>query len=194
MKCMDIQEVTSRSFMPISECPSARCRTNNTKGRLSLQVRGSKFTKFQEVRSAPFHYHFEQVFQACEIQEQDVARSTILKSWCPCIQINILLLSFSLLNDSLLSPWYTPLWQAKIQELADQVPKGHIPRSMTVQIHGELTRQVCSTSVSWKCETERHFRVITCIQCWSWWVSWDGSQISLSWWNGMPYISTISQL
>lgn len=41
--------------MPISECPSARCRTNNTKGRLCLQVRGSKFTKFQEVRSAPFH-------------------------------------------------------------------------------------------------------------------------------------------
>ena len=55
MMCMDIQEVTSRSFMPISECPSARCRTNNTKGRLCLQVRGSKFTKFQEVRSAPFH-------------------------------------------------------------------------------------------------------------------------------------------
>lgn len=73
------QEVTSRSFMPISECPSKRCRTNNAKGLLSLQVRGSKFTKFQE---------------------------------------------------------------AKIQELADQVPKGHIPRTMTVQIRGELTRQV----------------------------------------------------
>lgn len=73
------QEVTSRSFMPISECPSQRCRTNNAKGILSLQVRGSKFTKFQE---------------------------------------------------------------AKIQELADQVPKGHIPRTMTVQIRGELTRHV----------------------------------------------------
>lgn len=32
--------------------------------------------------------------------------------------------------------------QAKIQELADQVPKGHIPRTMTVQIRGELTRLV----------------------------------------------------
>jgi hypothetical protein len=39
--------------MPISECPSARCRTNNAKGQLCLQVRGSKFTKFQEVKSSP---------------------------------------------------------------------------------------------------------------------------------------------
>lgn len=34
-------------------------------------------------------------------------------------------------------------WQAKIQELAEHVPKGHIPRSMTVQFRGELTRKVC---------------------------------------------------
>ena len=47
---LSLQEVTSRTFMPISECPSARCRTNNAKGRLCLQVRGSKFTKFQEVK------------------------------------------------------------------------------------------------------------------------------------------------
>ncbi|CAK9204886.1 unnamed protein product [Sphagnum troendelagicum] len=73
------QEVTSRAFMPISECPSVRCRTNNAKGQLCLQVRGSKFTKFQE---------------------------------------------------------------AKIQELSEHVPKGHIPRSMTVHLRGELTRQV----------------------------------------------------
>lgn len=33
--------------------------------------------------------------------------------------------------------------EAKIQELASQVPTGHIPRSLTVQIMGELTRK-CS--------------------------------------------------
>ena len=33
--------------------------------------------------------------------------------------------------------------EARIQELPDQVPIGHIPRSMTVQCRGGLTR-VCS--------------------------------------------------
>ena len=32
--------------------------------------------------------------------------------------------------------------QAKIQELAEHVPKGHIPRTMTVHFRGELTRKV----------------------------------------------------
>ncbi|KAJ7300110.1 hypothetical protein O6H91_Y068900 [Diphasiastrum complanatum] len=73
------QEVMARTFMPLFECPSTRCRTNNAKGRLILQLRASKFLRFQE---------------------------------------------------------------AKIQELADQVPKGHIPRQMTVNIHGDLTRKV----------------------------------------------------
>jgi len=35
------------------------------------------------------------------------------------------------------------IWfQAKIQELAEHVPKGHIPRTMTVHLRGELTRKV----------------------------------------------------
>ncbi|XP_074316027.1 DNA replication licensing factor MCM7 isoform X1 [Silene latifolia] len=73
------QEVTARVFMPLFECPSKRCKMNNTKGNLILQLRASKFLKFQE---------------------------------------------------------------AKIQELAEHVPKGHIPRSMTVHFRGELTRKV----------------------------------------------------
>ncbi|XP_015089644.1 DNA replication licensing factor MCM7 [Solanum pennellii] len=73
------QEVTARVFMPLSECPSKRCTVNKAKGNLILQLRASKFLKFQE---------------------------------------------------------------AKIQELAEHVPKGHIPRSMTVHFRGELTRKV----------------------------------------------------
>ncbi|KAL3517377.1 hypothetical protein ACH5RR_019966 [Cinchona calisaya] len=73
------QEVTSRVFMPLFECPSQRCKINKTKGNLILQLRASKFLKFQE---------------------------------------------------------------AKIQELAEHVPKGHIPRTMTVHFRGELTRKV----------------------------------------------------
>lgn len=44
-----MQEVTARQFMPIHECPSVRCRSNNARGQLQLQTRGSKFVKFQEV-------------------------------------------------------------------------------------------------------------------------------------------------
>ncbi|KAM3323676.1 DNA replication licensing factor MCM7 [Capsicum chacoense] len=73
------QEVTARVFMPLFECPSYRCKVNKAKGNLILQLRASKFLKFQE---------------------------------------------------------------AKIQELAEHVPKGHIPRSMTVHFRGELTRKV----------------------------------------------------
>ncbi|XP_009598018.1 DNA replication licensing factor MCM7 [Nicotiana tomentosiformis] len=73
------QEVTARVFMPLFECPSKRCDVNKAKGNLILQLRASKFLKFQE---------------------------------------------------------------AKIQELAEHVPKGHIPRTMTVHFRGELTRKV----------------------------------------------------
>lgn len=73
------QEVTARTFMPLFECPSKRCRENGAKGRITLQVRASKFLKFQE---------------------------------------------------------------AKLQELAESVPKGHIPRSLAVHLRGELTRHV----------------------------------------------------
>ncbi|CAL1398694.1 unnamed protein product [Linum trigynum] len=73
------QEVTARAFMPLFKCPSKRCVTNNRNGNLILQLRASKFQKFQE---------------------------------------------------------------AKVQELAEDVPMGHIPRSMTVHFRGELTRKV----------------------------------------------------
>jgi DNA replication licensing factor MCM7 len=71
------QEVNSRQFTPIVQCPSDRCKTNQQMGRLLLQTKASKFDKYQEV---------------------------------------------------------------KFQELPDQVPMGHIPRSLTVYLRGELTR------------------------------------------------------
>ncbi|KAF9473770.1 MCM-domain-containing protein [Pholiota conissans] len=35
---------------------------------------------------------------------------------------------------------FSPFQEVKIQEMPDQVPVGHIPRSMTVHVHGSLTR------------------------------------------------------
>ncbi|KAI0780553.1 MCM-domain-containing protein [Trametes elegans] len=37
---------------------------------------------------------------------------------------------------------FSPFQEVKIQEMADQVPVGHIPRSMTVHVNGTLTRQL----------------------------------------------------
>lgn len=45
--------------MPLVMCPSQDCVTNKSGGRLSLQTRGSKFVKFQEVKIQ------EQVIELC---------------------------------------------------------------------------------------------------------------------------------
>lgn len=37
---------------------------------------------------------------------------------------------------------FMPFQEIKIQEMADQVPVGHIPRQLTIHCHGELVRQV----------------------------------------------------
>jgi DNA replication licensing factor MCM7 len=73
------QPITTKSFLPMTECPSEECVANSSKGQLFLSTRASKFVPFQEV---------------------------------------------------------------KIQEMADQVPVGHIPRSLTVNCNGSLTRQL----------------------------------------------------
>lgn len=52
---VDAQEVTGRTFMPLTECPSKRCRTNRVRSMLHLHTRGSKFLKFQEVACAILH-------------------------------------------------------------------------------------------------------------------------------------------
>lgn len=44
------QPIVSTSFMPQINCPGEDCRVNRSGGRLTLQSRGSKFTKFQEIR------------------------------------------------------------------------------------------------------------------------------------------------
>ncbi|CAF3577212.1 unnamed protein product [Rotaria socialis] len=44
------QPITSPTFMPLVMCQSQDCVTNKSGGRLSLQTRGSKFIKFQEVK------------------------------------------------------------------------------------------------------------------------------------------------
>ncbi|KAJ5787727.1 hypothetical protein N7457_002717 [Penicillium paradoxum] len=77
--CEVFQPITTKQYLPLTECLSEDCKKNNTKGNLFLSTRASKFSPFQEV---------------------------------------------------------------KIQEMADQVPVGHIPRTLTIHCHGALTRQL----------------------------------------------------
>ena len=44
------QVIQSMSFMPLQTCPSDDCRVNKSGGRLYQQTKGSKFTKFQEIK------------------------------------------------------------------------------------------------------------------------------------------------
>lgn len=78
--CETFQPIYDRDFTPLSECSSSVCKSQKSLSRLTMQMRGSKFVKFQEVR---------------------------------------------------------------IQELSEQVPEGRIPRTLTVHVYGELTRN-CS--------------------------------------------------
>lgn len=76
--CESFQPVEGYEWTPLFECTSSICKANRNLGRLTMQVRGSKFTKCQEI---------------------------------------------------------------KIQEHADQVPVGHIPRMATIIAYGEQTRR-----------------------------------------------------
>ena len=48
--CEVFQPVTTKQFLPMTECLSEECTQNNSKGQLFLSTRASKFVPFQEVK------------------------------------------------------------------------------------------------------------------------------------------------
>lgn len=44
------QEINSRNFTPLTECPSSECKANRSKGQLFMSTRASKFSAFQDVK------------------------------------------------------------------------------------------------------------------------------------------------
>ncbi|CAI2386669.1 unnamed protein product [Moneuplotes crassus] len=72
------QTVPGKQFTPLVDCPSLKCIKDEVKGKLYLQVRGSKFVSYQDV---------------------------------------------------------------KVQELSDQVPVGHVPRTLNLQVKGLLVNK-----------------------------------------------------
>ena len=43
------QTIPDRIFLPLLDCPSTSCKNNQTRGKLNLVVRGSKFMNYQEI-------------------------------------------------------------------------------------------------------------------------------------------------
>lgn len=44
------EEVMRRQFVPMVECPSRKCKSDGSKGKLFMMTRASKFIPFQEVK------------------------------------------------------------------------------------------------------------------------------------------------
>lgn len=44
------QQVAGPNFMPMFTCQSEICQQNKRRGRLTLQTRGSRFVRFQEIK------------------------------------------------------------------------------------------------------------------------------------------------
>jgi DNA replication licensing factor MCM7 len=108
------QEITGPSFMPHYSCTSRTCVLEKRKGRLFLQVRGSKFEKFQEIKIQ-------------EMVRGSVGRLPLVLSRHVddlCFFVTRLLTPLATLTSC----------------QANDVPTGHIPRTMTVYARGEVTR------------------------------------------------------
>jgi len=43
-------QVDAKSYMPLFDCESKQCKTNQITGHLQMQTRGSKFVKYQELK------------------------------------------------------------------------------------------------------------------------------------------------
>lgn len=93
------QDVDGKKITPLTECITEVCVQNQSRGKLHMQTRASKFTPFQE----------------CKIQE--------MVSW-------------------LMNQVTCRLLTVFITSQADQVPVGHIPRSMNIHLYGSQARGV----------------------------------------------------
>ena len=76
------QEITSRTFLPLSDCPTAACLIDRVKGTLVMQTRASKFVPFQEMKiqemvSSAFFIHFLYLGRGrCSVQSSDASSYT----------------------------------------------------------------------------------------------------------------------
>lgn len=76
-----------------------------------------------------------------EIFQEVTSRAYLPLTVCPSVQCRTNKVKGMLYQQTRASK-FVPFQEARIQEMADQVPIGHIPRSMTVHLYGPLTRSL----------------------------------------------------
>lgn len=76
-----------------------------------------------------------------EIFQEVAGRSYMPLSFCPAPRCKVNGVKGPLFQQTRASK-FVPFQEVKIQEMADQVPIGHIPRTMTVHLYGPLTRSL----------------------------------------------------
>ena len=107
------QEVKNKVFMPLMTCPAPMCATNKVNGRIHLQTRASKMVKYQEVKVQEL---------ANQVRTRNGRNSNgPLKPLQGC-------------NAHTRTAWCKCCGRL-------QVPMGQVPRAITVQAWGDLTRQ-----------------------------------------------------
>lgn len=76
-----------------------------------------------------------------EIFQEVTSRQYMPLQFCPSPRCTINNVKGPLFQQTRASK-FVPFQEVKIQEMADQVPVGHIPRSMTIHLYGPLTRSL----------------------------------------------------
>jgi DNA replication licensing factor MCM7 len=145
-------ELTRRytlTFKPIT--PSGSSTERNGKALAVRNVRGEHLghlitvrgitTRVSDVKPAVQVNAYTCDRCGCEIFQPVTAKQFMPMVECPsdvCTKNN----SKGQLFLSTRASKFLPFQEVKIQEMADQVPVGHIPRTLTVHCHGTLTRQI----------------------------------------------------
>ncbi|KAI9697659.1 MAG: Mcm2-7 hexameric complex component [Candelina mexicana] len=139
----------SLNFRPIT--PSGSSSERNTKALAIRNVRGEYLghlitvrgitTRVTDVKPAVQVNAYTCDRCGCEIFQPVLTKQFTPMLECPsedCQKNN----SKGQLFLSTRASKFLPFQEVKIQEMADQVPVGHIPRTLTVHCHGSLTRQI----------------------------------------------------
>ncbi|KAI9751884.1 MAG: Mcm2-7 hexameric complex component [Candelina submexicana] len=139
----------SLNFKPIT--PSGSSSERNTKALAIRNVRGEYLghlitvrgitTRVSDVKPAVQVNAYTCDRCGCEIFQPVLTKQFTPMLECPsedCQKNN----SKGQLFLSTRASKFLPFQEVKIQEMSDQVPVGHIPRTLTVHCHGSLTRQI----------------------------------------------------
>ena len=145
-------ELTRRytlNFKPLT--PSASSKDKNAKAMAVRQVRGEHLghlitvrgitTRVSDVKPAIRIHAYSCDRCGCEIFQPVATKQFTPMQICPseeCTKND----SKGQLFPSTRASKFLPFQEVKIQEMADQVPVGHIPRMLTIHCNGNLTRQI----------------------------------------------------